>query len=209
MINQWSTSNLKDSEEGLHYFEWLCDIVGVYKEEDNVGGYYDSEPGYWYLLRRLWRTEFLWVVPNDDNRIADGLDLRDLYFNGDSDGLNRSSESCSVLEMMIGLAKRMDDMLQMPDEGPNLRIRFLELLDNLDLLVFEDSRYSNKNRDPEALYRYQSDMKKIDRILDNLVGRKYAKNGVGGLFPLTNPTGDQRTVEIWYQMNQYLIENYM
>jgi hypothetical protein len=32
-------------------------------------------------------------------------------------------------------------------------------------------------------------------------------DGSGGLFPLKNPQQNQRTTEIWYQMNAWLMEN--
>ena len=33
-------------------------------------------------------------------------------------------------------------------------------------------------------------------------------NGTGGLFPLKRPRVNQRRVEVWYQMSEYLMENY-
>ena len=42
----------------------------------------------------------------------------------------------------------------------------------------------------------------VDRILN----RRYAWDGSGGLFPLMRPDGDQRTEELWSQMNSYVLE---
>ena len=41
-----------------------------------------------------------------------------------------------------------------------------------------------------------------------MLAREYSDNGHGGLFPLKNPKKDQRKVEIWYQMTEYINENY-
>jgi len=38
--------------------------------------------------------------------------------------------------------------------------------------------------------------------------RRYSKTGKGGLFPLKHPKKDQTEVEIWYQMQQYVMENF-
>lgn len=47
----------------------------------------------------------------------------------------------------------------------------------------------------------------VEDILNTVVWRTYEPNGSGGLFPLRYAHQDQRKVELWYQMNAYLIEN--
>lgn len=47
----------------------------------------------------------------------------------------------------------------------------------------------------------------IDMVFKQLNSRYYKSDGFGGLFPLSNPMGDQRYVEVWYQMMAYLAEN--
>jgi len=42
----------------------------------------------------------------------------------------------------------------------------------------------------------------------NMLARDYDADGNGGLFPLKNPKKDQRRIEIYYQMNAYVLENY-
>jgi hypothetical protein len=51
------------------------------------------------------------------------------------------------------------------------------------------------------------DVAKIKNILDTLVWRTYQPDGRGGFFPLNHPEEDQTKVEIWYQMNKYVIEH--
>lgn len=37
--------------------------------------------------------------------------------------------------------------------------------------------------------------------------RKYDEFGNGGLFPLRSPSKDQRRVEIWYQLCEYIVQD--
>jgi hypothetical protein len=39
-----------------------------------------------------------------------------------------------------------------------------------------------------------------------VIHRYYQPNGHGGFFPLENPQDDQRHVELWYQLNEYVME---
>jgi hypothetical protein len=50
------------------------------------------------------------------------------------------------------------------------------------------------------------DWEDVDEALSALIYRTYDRDGTGGLFPLTHPEEDQRKVEIWYQLNAYLLE---
>ena len=50
----------------------------------------------------------------------------------------------------------------------------------------------------------------ILKIIDAFLDRKYDKNGEnGGLFPLHFCNRDAREMEIWDQMNEYLVENWV
>jgi hypothetical protein len=46
----------------------------------------------------------------------------------------------------------------------------------------------------------------IDEKIEALIWRTYEPDGSGGFFPLKNAKEDQTKVEIWYQMNAYVIE---
>lgn len=189
------------------YFKWLCELVGVYQGESN---------GYWYLMQILQNKEFVWFVPNDDNRVEDGLALRydfmecyyDIYELGQS-----LTDPCSVLEMLVALAIRMDDSIVKPGEDTKVSDRFFEIIDNLGLTPFSDDRYEGLGdpNNPNYMYALENisdDIVVMNDILDTFIERRYNKDGNGGLFPLINPKYDQRTTEIWYQMSEYLMENY-
>ena len=159
------------------YFLWLCEQVMLRQSDED----------YSFLLRALHRKEFYWTVPNDDNRAEDGKDLRyEFVEEYDIFDYDVIKGPCTVLEMLIGLSRRFDDGERVPAEW------FWEMLENL----FDMEKCTNDVVDPAYL----------DHVLDRLLDRTYEFNGVGGIFPLENPQKDQRKVEIWYQMQAYIIE---
>lgn len=144
------------------------------------------------LLSRMHSTEFLWTVPNDDNRIEDAKTLRH-EFAGDarlaSLDIIPTSGGVSVLEVLIALSRRTA-YADGDQDGPWWAWK---LIKNLRL---------NRMSDPLS----PRQMSRIDLILEAVVWRTYREDGMGGFFPLKNPQQDQTKVEIWYQMNGYLIE---
>ena len=165
-------------------FNWLCRIV-----EDR-----HAKRSWHILLEILFETEFYILIGNDSNRCADGIELRYEY------GLLKEeniSEPCSVLEMLIGLARRMDYELS-DDQFDRTGFYFWKMIRNLGLLDCDDNAC---NRIPHTETKIRT---RIKRFMD----RDYQYSGEGGLFPLRFPTRDQRDIEIWYQMNAYLSENY-
>lgn len=165
------------------YLKWLYSQVGNVKLKNPARTY-------WKLIRQLYTKEFVWIIPNDDNRLADGRDLRDEFVEKsdlyDVDPIWMSL-GCSMLEMLIGLSRRLsfeDD--QPADEW------FWHLLGNLNLHELSDD--------------IKFDLEDVDEILDEVIWRTYDPDGHGGLFPLKDPEEDQREVEIWYQLSAYLLE---
>jgi len=146
----------------------------------------DVGESYWDLLRLMQEKEFVWFVPNDDNRIADGLEIRAEWF--DAIGLSMDLGPCSFLEVVVGLSRRMAFIIGESAEGWGW-----QLLINLELHKMRDS-----------LSRYKAN--KANDIMDTVIWRTYAPDGTGGFFPLAWPRDDQRKVELWYQLNAYAIE---
>jgi hypothetical protein len=130
--------------------------------------------------------EFVWTVPNDDNRVADGMELREEFLNGRRRRLN--PEGVSILEVLIALSRR----LEFQADG-DADVWAWKLIKNLRL---------NKMSDPVS----ENDAERIDDILDTLVWRTYRRNGEGGFFPLRSSLEDQTKVEVWYQMHAYIRE---
>ncbi len=165
------------------YFGWL--YAKVVKTPSNT-----PSNSFHKLMMALYTTEFVWQLIGDDNRMEDGLDLRLEFLHEarlDADISEwRESDGCSMLEMLIALAKRAE--FQTDD---SMHDWFWEFLKNLELDELVDSSF------PES---------GIDDILDDLNWRRYRYDGRGGIFPIEHPTEDQRGVEIWYQFHEYLAD---
>ena len=150
---------------------------------------------YTLLLEHLWRKEYYSILPNDQNRVKDGLFLRREVNEGQDFG------PCRVLEMLIALSRRMEFQLYGTDYDKTYKDLFWELVNNLDLIKFDNIEAAK-----DAMYL------EIDHILTNWIERRYSPDGHGGVFPLNNwqkSSGIEQTeVEIWYQMMLYLSENY-
>lgn len=187
-------SILFDEDRSSRYFNFLCSLVKT-----------DTE--YKYLFNWLHSTEFYSLVPNDDNRCEDGKKLRNMYLDMEArvkcrlvKGENFGSENSSVFEMLIGLAYRMENSLVGSNFEKSLAECFEIFLFNLGLSWYSDSEIEEYN---PSFWDGE-----IERRLKIFLERKYMSDGQGGLFPLRNPKSDQRKVEIWYQMSEYLLENY-
>jgi hypothetical protein len=140
-------------------------------------------------LRQLHNIAFYSLIPNDDNRGLDGVQLR-LAYEEDTGNLMPHAyydESCSVLEMLVALADRMSFITFDPaeDSEPNRHSCFWQLIRNLNLKPLGMNN---------------------SKIIIDLLERNYTPSGDGGLFPLGSTRKDQRNVEIWYQMMAYLEE---
>jgi hypothetical protein len=167
------------------YFEWLAvQVVNTRLRNPRQTS--------WHLLKQLYTTEFKWSIHNDDNRVADGKELRSEFLD-----LNREqaepdwmTQGCSFLEMLIALSRR----LSFQTEGVSPAEWFWHLLGNVELHI--------SDWDYESLRMHDY----VDQVLQRLNNRTYNANGRGGLFPLHESDIDQTQVELWYQMNYYLLE---
>jgi hypothetical protein len=160
------------------YFKWLCARVL-------------TQPSTMYvdLFRLLHDTPFTWIIPGDRNREEDGCELR--YYFMDETGLDASSEwfnrPCSVLEMLVAFARNAAFQTNISDQ--EWMATFLE---NLNLVRFR--------------YLRRTDVPVVEEIINTFLWRTYDPSGVGGLFPMRSTMHDQRTVELWYQLSEYLAD---
>lgn len=165
------------------YFTWLYSQVASLKTKS-------LNKTYFTLLNQLYRKEFFWFVPNDDNRVEDGRYLRPEFLasaNIDDPDEEWLYLGCSMLEMLIGLSRRFKF-----EAGGLTSKWFWHLMENINLAEFTDAN-------PGTVYE-------IDEVLNTIIWRQYKADGTGGLFPLDNPKDDQRKVELWYQLNAYINE---
>ena len=149
-----------------------------------------SDGRFYQSLRVLFHMEFLDLVDNDANRIGDGLLVRERYLEESGVDPEDLIGPCSMLEMLIGLLERIQ--WEMTDEvnDNSLERWFSEVMGNIGIGAYEEDRG------------------KIFQTIKDVRDRRYRRDGSGGFFPLNNPIRDQRGVELWYQMNSYLIEKY-
>lgn len=172
------------------YFKFLKSLVG--EEWEGVS--------YSILLRLLFQSEFYWIIDMDENRAMDGKNLRwefaRCFEKGERDDILEELEGpASDLEVIIGVAKRMDDDLW---NGQNRERKwFWELISNLKL---DQICVTSKNVELlENTFFHQ--MKKWH-------DRDFGKNGEGSLFPGKNFSKNGKNAEIWVQMRTYLNTNY-
>lgn len=189
------------------YIAWLYSIVRD-----------DDHDDYWRLIKRLYlhpfyvKTTARSGVYKDINRIKDGLYLRSEF--ADEFGLNvaglmndddrfdaffSDDSACSMLEMLVAFAMRIkSDIMWDSDDEDRTPLWFWSMLENtgLDLESCRDGYFDEKN------------MIEIAEMCSRIVNRSYEKTGIGSLFPLKNYTKDLRRVELWYQMQFWIGENF-
>lgn len=166
------------------YFEWLYSRIWAVRNRNPARSY-------WKLAKQLYSTPFVWFIPNDDNRVIDGQDLRNEFLN--DKGIEADEAwlglDCSFMELLIALSRRLEFETEQPAAD-----WFWRLLENLELQKYTDSKIRPSTHDHIAC------------VLHKINERLYSESGQGGLFPLEHPKSDQRRVEIWYQMHAYLLE---
>lgn len=165
------------------YFDWLYSLACDGREDLK------------FICALLHGIEFIYVIPMDDNRYADGISLR-YRFGYDNDipdaaiASELDTKPCSVFEMMVALALRMEEDVMATAKEDRTSIWFMQMLESLDLIDMTDDRFDEN----EARY-----------IIDRFLNREYRRDGAGGLFTIKNrPDKDLRDVEIWYQAMWHL-----
>ncbi|QEQ93922.1 hypothetical protein SEA_KARDASHIAN_57 [Streptomyces phage Kardashian] len=167
------------------YLEWL------YKQVADP----EQDLTFWKVLTVLFSTEFVWVVPNDENRIADGKALREDFLRKERIRLRQRDRhwielGCSMLELIVGLAGRLETEA---DRG-KAHYWFWVLMENIGL--------SEEHFNDDCDFTEEE----VEDVLEMVIQRYYEPDGRGGFFPLRNPIGDQREIELWYQLNEYVLE---
>lgn len=163
------------------YFEWLYTSV--------------AGKDYKLVLRKLFKTPFRAIHKMDKNRIADGLKMREEFVEDtnwsitDMQHAFKSFKNCSVLELMIALAIRIEGDMSDPDYGDRTLIWFWEMMKSLGLYSMDDANYNQLE---------------VDLIVERFLKKEYEPSGVGSLFTIKNNDVDVRTLDIWYQMSLYI-----
>lgn len=168
------------------YFEWMYQIV-CSNQNENL-----SHRKLLYLLHDI---EFVAIMNRDNNRATDGVDFR--YRFGYENGYPRDiiekyldTRPCSVFEMMISLAFRVEEEI-MDDSGFGNRTGqwFWNMIHSLGLGAMNDSKF---------------DRGYVEAVIFRFLNREYDYDGKGGLFTIPDSRSDMRTAEIWHQTMWYL-----
>lgn len=169
------------------YFDWMYQLVCNDK--------YNRRSSHKKLLCNLHNIDFVYILPMDENRASDGIDLR--YRFGYECGYDDSmiailldDRPCTVLEMMIALSLRCEEYIMYdPENGDRIGQWFWEMIVSLGLGSMNDTNF-DRDHTFDTITRFMN--------------REYAPNGAGGLYTVDNPKQDMRTVEIWSQMCWHL-----
>lgn len=167
------------------YFEWLCGFVGCRSHRK--------------LLRYLFSVDFSYTLPMDGNRYEDGVNLRyrfaderDYHYRYVSAWLD--DVSCSMLEMMVALALRIEEHITGdPEAGDQTSRWFITMLKSSGMYELDDDSFDDGV---------------ADDIVNRVIDRRYSRNGEGGLFRLKHCRRDLRRAEIWYQAMWYIDETF-
>ena len=169
------------------YFRWLYKLVCGYDEYNGLS--------YKKLLMFLFNTEFTYFVGLDCNRAQDGIDFRYRFgykFDIDRDIIAKhlDTRNCSVLEMMIAMAYKVEEQI-MDDEDYGNRTGqwFWNMIVNLGLGKMSDMYF---------------DESYVSFVIMRFLNREYEPDGRGGLFTIENSDYDMRKIEIWVQFMRYL-----
>ena len=165
------------------YFDYLC-------KEAGIGG--PQGRPYRHRAESLMDAPFAYSIPGDKNRESDGLELRIGY----SDA---PKNECSVLEVMVAMCQKLcymaDGMLPREENLPGEW--FYEMIRNLGIVSLTDDIWERNPEDAAEICWEQ---------VGGWIKRRYDYDGTGGIFPLDHPNDDQTKVELWYQLNAYLME---
>lgn len=165
----------------MSYLDWLLQFI--FPEIEDARSYQK-------IISFLFEEEFYWIVEHDENRAYDGIMLRELY--SDETGLICEKDGeCSVLEMMIALAKSCEeDIMRDPSIGDRTYVWFWEMMHNLGFDTLDDYCYNERA---------------AEKILHRFLSRTYDRDGFGGPFYIPETHEDLRGVELWYQINFYMV----
>lgn len=168
------------------YYGWLirqCDLEYFVRTRNRTGN---------QIMKLLHNTEFKYYILHDDNRAADGINLRHEYadtYSLDGYGDEFFAKPCSVLEMLIALSIRVDKEIIGDPSDPHPDEFFVVMFKNLGL-------------------NWCKTVSDADEKLNRWMCRRFRKDGTFGLFPVEHDPRDQRELDIWDQMNGYVYENY-
>ena len=163
------------------YYIWLLNRIDFDSYEDRSK-----------LLQYLHNKEYVWDIWTDENRAEDGMELR-AQFEKETDYLDYSplNKPCSVLEMLIAFAERIDK--DVTDEEYGAPYWFWIMIDNLGLKDCTDDIF---------------DAKKVNETLDKWLNRLIKNEIKTGIFPVKSGKKSDGDIDCWFQMQKWIAERY-
>ena len=180
--------NAVDIDIKREYFDYLVGYICDKRHKVN---------DYLPLLDLLHSIPFVVIIEMDENRVSDGLFLRKRWLQKINmyDKLNIfEDEKASVLEVLIGIAQRLEFQVGDGTDIDRTSEKFWELLRNLDI-----EKYDFKHFNPL----------KIKEKVRNWMNLKYRSDGFGSIFYVKNCEKDLRELQIWDQMSIYVMQKYL
>lgn len=182
-------SNVKDS----------LDIIELYKEHLAMRlDYCQTEYGtYNNLFDCLFNIEYSYDIWQDENREADAQEmLNEWLHNERMSRYDLSWRTCSVLEVMMALAERMSYIASGAVDDNRPSYWFWRMIENIGFDIYTDDVWNSMDGDLN-----------VERDISAMMNHEIEPDGRGGLFPLRDSKNDQRCIELWYQMNNWMVEN--
>lgn len=170
------------------YFLWLCGIVDA------------DMTRYSELMWLMHDTDFVWCNVLDESRAVEGLELREQWYreNPYEDWIMFLEKNASVLEVLIGLARRMEDATSDINTGDRTRVWFGAMVRNLHLETCTN----------DCLIDNPEQQAYVQMVLSRWMNREFDIDGNGSPFPLLSPTRNQRDLSLVYQMYDWFSENF-
>ena len=162
------------------------------------------------LSRVLFETDFEWSNEQDEIRVRDALELRKIY--ADSVGVAEKKTKrdidriwksiygkCSVFEILVSIAKHIDQMVNEGQEDSMIPIFMKIMLDNVGWSDKDDEDFDLKPEETERFWKSRS---------EKFMGRKYNEDGSNGaIFVIKDPTISMPQAGLWMQLNSWLAEH--
>jgi hypothetical protein len=170
------------------YFRWL------YEQVFDPGPASESFTVVCWIMHQV---PFQVLVRGDDNRVAEAAGLRNGFKKfagslGPEELSDLMSPDASVFEVLVALTDRATFIVPLGH-----KVWFRIFIENLDLDDYNDQHQERRSDFP------------IEQVIAKFNDRRYTHKGRGGIFPLRQTRNDQRQVELWYQMGEYMTSNSM
>lgn len=171
-----------------YYLDWLIALV------DADSGC--AKTSYKCLCGTLHSIPVYSTVEEDVNREQDGRKLREDYFN--ETGRSVPPEHlCTMLEYLIGIAYRMDYIMDSDGLESNMTRWFWEIIENAGLDLYVDHRYYETGA-----------FEDVREICDIWLERRFKADGRGGFFPCPESGKDYHNECVRVMIWDYLKYHY-